>query len=150
MNYFEWTSWAFGFLTYAQKCQYWHFRLYCVKTKKIQWQNVTPSGNRTWASHSLWFQVRHSLFYTNLTFACKTKTWVSIYSIVMLYLSPLNHHEQKLKDLLSSTCPVSVERRVLDLESEAMRALGGFPQILAQWDPLVICWDTCARLRWFK
>ena len=31
-------------------------------------------------------------------------------------------HEQKLKDLLSSTC--SVERRVLDLESEAMRGLG--------------------------
>ena len=22
------------FFTYAQKCQYWHFRLYCMKTKK--------------------------------------------------------------------------------------------------------------------
>ena len=30
-------------------------------------------------------------------------------------------HEQKFKDLLSSTCQVSVERRVLDLESKAMR-----------------------------
>ena len=30
-------------------------------------------------------------------------------------------HEQKFKDLLSSTCHVSVESIVLDLESEAMR-----------------------------
>ena len=36
-------------------------------------------------------------------------------------------HEQKFKDLLSSTCQVSVERRVLDLESEAMRGLGSIP-----------------------
>ena len=33
-------------------------------------------------------------------------------------------HEQKFKDLLSSTCQVSVERIVLDLESEVMRGLG--------------------------
>ena len=33
-------------------------------------------------------------------------------------------HKQKFKDLLSSTCQVSVERRVLNLESEAMRDLG--------------------------
>ena len=33
-------------------------------------------------------------------------------------------YEQKFKDLLSSTCQVSVERIVLDLESEAMRGLG--------------------------
>ena len=36
-------------------------------------------------------------------------------------------HEQKFKDLLSSTCQVSVERRVLDLESEAMRGWVLFP-----------------------
>ena len=36
-------------------------------------------------------------------------------------------HEQKFKDLLSSTCQVSVERSVLDLESEAMRGLGSIP-----------------------
>ena len=36
-------------------------------------------------------------------------------------------HEQKFKDLLSSTCQVSVERIVLDLESEAMRDLGSIP-----------------------
>ena len=35
-------------------------------------------------------------------------------------------HEQKFKDL-SSTCQVSVERIVLDLESEAMRGLGSIP-----------------------
>ena len=27
------------------------------ENKKIQWQNVTPSGDKTWASHNLWFQV---------------------------------------------------------------------------------------------
>ena len=45
----------------------------------------------------------------------------------MLYWFPLNPfkfkyqvvHEQKFKDLLSSICQVSVESRVLDLESEA-------------------------------
>ena len=36
-------------------------------------------------------------------------------------------HEQKFKDLLSSTWQVSVERRVLDLESEAMRGLASIP-----------------------
>ena len=36
-------------------------------------------------------------------------------------------HEQKFKDLLSSTDQVSVERIVLDLESEAMRNLGSIP-----------------------
>ena len=40
--------------------------------KKIKWQNVTPSGNRTRASYSLWFQVQHYPFHTKLTFACKT------------------------------------------------------------------------------
>ena len=36
-------------------------------------------------------------------------------------------HEQKSKDLLSSTCQVSPERIVLDLESEAMRGPGSIP-----------------------
>ena len=36
-------------------------------------------------------------------------------------------HEQKFKDPLSSTCQVSIERRVLDLESEAMKGLGSIP-----------------------
>ena len=33
-------------------------------------------------------------------------------------------HKQKFKDLLSSTCQVSLERIVLDLESEIMRGQG--------------------------
>ena len=36
-------------------------------------------------------------------------------------------HEQKLKDLPSSTCQVSVEGIVLDLESEALRDPGSIP-----------------------
>ena len=35
--------------------------------------------------------------------------------------------EQEFKDFLSSTCQVSVERIVLDLESEAMRGPGSIP-----------------------
>ena len=53
----------------------------------------------------------------------------------MLYWFPLNPskskyqvvHEQKFKDLPSSTCQVSLERILLDLESEAMRGLGSIP-----------------------
>ena len=33
-------------------------------------------------------------------------------------------HEQRFKDLLNSTCQVSIESIVLDLESELMRGLG--------------------------
>ena len=36
-------------------------------------------------------------------------------------------YEQKFKDLLSSTCKVSVERKVLDLELEVTRGLGTIP-----------------------
>ena len=36
-------------------------------------------------------------------------------------------HEQKFKDCLSSTCQVSSERIVLDLESEVMRGPGSVP-----------------------
>ena len=36
-------------------------------------------------------------------------------------------HEQKFKDLLSSTCQVSPERIVLDFESEVMRGPGSIP-----------------------
>ena len=62
-------------------------------------------------------------FYTNLTFACKTETLGSLYShalLILLQSSKSKHQvvpEQKFKDLLSSTCQVSVEKIVLDLES---------------------------------
>ena len=36
-------------------------------------------------------------------------------------------HEQKFRDLLSSTCQVSAERIVLDLESETMSGPGSIP-----------------------
>ena len=72
-------------------------------------------------------------FYTNLTVACKAETLGSLYShalLVLLKSSKSKHqvvHEQKFEDLLSSTCQVSVERIVLDLESEVMRGLGSIP-----------------------
>ena len=36
-------------------------------------------------------------------------------------------HDQKFKDLLSSTCQISSERIVLDLELEVMRGPGSIP-----------------------
>ena len=36
-------------------------------------------------------------------------------------------HEQKFKDTLSSTCQISPERIVMDLESEVMRGPGSIP-----------------------
>ena len=72
----------------------------------------------------LWFQVQHDLLYTNLAFACKTEILSSLYSHTLLILtksSKSKHqvvHEQMFKDLLSSTCQVSVERSMLDLGSE--------------------------------
>ena len=39
--------------------------------QKIQWQNVTPSGDRTQASHNIWFQVQHSPFWASE--ACATE-----------------------------------------------------------------------------
>ena len=53
-----------------------------------------------------------------------TETLGSLYghaSLIRLKSSKSKHqvvHEQKFKDLLSTTCQVSVERIVLDLESE--------------------------------
>ena len=35
----------------TQNWQFWYQRHFYVKTKKIQWQNATPSVDRTWASH---------------------------------------------------------------------------------------------------
>ena len=86
--------------------------------KKIQWQNVTPSGDRIQASHYLWFQVQHYPFWTNLTFVCKTETLGSLYGHAVLILTKSSKsknqvvHKQNFKDL-SRTCLTSSERRVL-------------------------------------
>ena len=91
------------------------------ENKKIQLRNVTPVSIEPL---DLWSQVHHAPLYTNLAFACKTETLRSLYSHALLILtksSKSKHqvvHEQKFKDLLSSTCQVSVERSMLDLGSE--------------------------------
>ena len=91
------------------------------KNKKIQSQNATLVSIKPL---DLWFQVQHDPLYTNLAFACKTETLSSLYSHALLILTKSSKskdqvvHEQKLKDLLSSTCQVSVERSMLDFESE--------------------------------
>ena len=92
-----------------------------MKTKSIQLQNATPVSIEPL---DLWFQVQHAPLFINLAFACKTETLSSLYSHALLILtksSKSKHqvvHEQKFKDLLSSTCQVSVEGSMLDLESE--------------------------------
>ena len=66
---------------------------------------------------------------TNLTYPCKTETFGSLYSHAIVIPLKSKHqvvHEQKFKDL-SSTCQASVERIVLDLESEVVRGLGSIP-----------------------
>ena len=94
--------------------------LFC-ENKKIQLQNATLVSIEPL---DLWFQVQHAPLYTNLALACKTQTLSSLYSHALLILtksSKSKHqvvHEQKFKDLLSSTCQVSVERSMLDLRSE--------------------------------
>ena len=91
------------------------------ENKKFQLQNATLVSIEPL---DLWFQVQHAPLYTNLASACKTETLGSLYSHALLILtksSKSKHqvvHEQKFKDLLSSTCQVSVERSMLDLESE--------------------------------
>ena len=94
--------------------------LFC-ENKKFQLQNATLVSIEPL---NLGFQVQHAPLYTNLAFACKTETLSSLYSHALLILtksSKSKHqvvHEQKFKDLLSSTCQVSVERSMLDLKSE--------------------------------
>ena len=72
-----------------------------------------------------------------LAFACKTETLGSLYSHVLLILTKSSKsknqvmHEQKFKDLLSSTCLTSLERRLLDLESEVLTPPG---VTLCHWD----------------
>ena len=44
-------------------------------------------------------------------------------------------HEQKFKDPLSSTCPLSSERSVLDLESEVHER----PRFNTFWEPATSC-----------
>ena len=94
--------------------------LFC-ENKKIQLQNATLVSIEP---QDLWYQVQHAPLYTNLALACKTETLSSLYSHALLILtksSKSKHqmvHEQKFKDLLSSTCQVSVDRSMLDLGSK--------------------------------
>ena len=91
------------------------------ENKKFQLHNATLVS---FEPLDLWFQVQHAPLYTNLAFACKTETLSSLYSHALLILTESSKsknqvvHEQEFKDLLSSTCQVSVERSMLDLESE--------------------------------
>ena len=80
--------------------------------------NITPPSDAWW---------------TNLAFICKTETLDSLYSHALLI--PIKSfksknqdvQEHKFKDLLSSTCLSSWERRLLNLESEVIRGPGSIP-----------------------
>ena len=90
------------------------------------WKQKNPVTPVSIEPLDLWFQVQHSPFWTNLVFACKTETLGSWYIHTVLILTKSYKsknqvvHEQKFKDLLSSTCQISPERRVLDLESDEL------------------------------
>ena len=91
--------------------------LFC-EIKTIQLQNAPLVSIE---QLDLWLQVQHAPLYTNLAFACKTETLCSLYShalLIPLKSSKSKHqvvHEWKFKDLLSSTCQVSVEKSMFDL-----------------------------------
>ena len=94
-----------------------------------------PGGNRTQAPSDS----KSNTIYTNLTYAYKTETLGSLYShalLILLKSSKSKHqvvHEQKFKDLLRSTCQVSVGRIVLDLESEAAWVLFQIGVTFCHW-----------------
>ena len=83
-----------------------------MKTKNFSYKmlSIEPPDLRS--------QVQHAPLYTNLAFACKTETLNSLYSHTLLILtksSKSKHqvvHEQKFKDLLSSTCQECREEHV--------------------------------------
>ena len=94
------------------------------KQKKSRDKMLPLVGTEPGPLMNLWFQVQHSPSWTNWAFSCETETLGSF--VFILYWSPLNDlksknqvmHYQRFKYPLSSTCPLSSERRVLDLESE--------------------------------
>ena len=112
---FVWNLW--NFLTIATFLVEQYFSQYVNSSNKmLPHLSIEPLN--------LWFQVQHSPFSINLAFACKTETFGSLCSHVLLIITKSSMsknqvvHKQKFKDLLSSTCQISSERRVLDLESE--------------------------------
>ena len=70
---------------------------------------------------------------SNSPFACKAETLGSLYSHAILILTKSSKsknqvvYKHKFKDLLCSTFLTSLERRLLDLESEVMRGPGSIP-----------------------
>ena len=110
-----------GFSSWTLFCQIWQ---YCVS---LGYKKFYPNGNRTpTPSYHLWFQVQHYPLWTNWTFAYKTEPFGSFYSHALLILAKSSQFLQvqnqvvheKFKDPLSSTCQISPERILLDLESE--------------------------------
>ena len=90
-----------------------------MKTKNFIYKMLPQSVLNHWTHDS-----RSNMFLSTLTWHCKTETLGFLYShavLIPLKSSKSKHqvvHDQKFKDLLSSTCQVSVERSILDLESE--------------------------------
>ena len=92
-----------------------------MKTKKSRNKMLPPVRIEPGTSHS---KSNTLLFCAYLAFACKTGTLGFLYSHALLILTKSSKsnnqvvYEQGFKDPLSSTCQVSLERRVLDLELE--------------------------------
>ena len=56
------------------------------ENKNTQWKMLPLEGNRTCASHNLWFQIQHYPFWTKLTFACKIETlgYLSCHALLII------------------------------------------------------------------
>ena len=79
-----------------------------------------------------------------LAFACKTESLGSLYSHPLLIPTKSSKYKSQLmqfKDLISSTCQLSSERRVLDMESEVNQRPGFNPH----WGNIFILEFPCSK-----
>ena len=121
-----------------QYCQFWPQRLYYMKPKKIQWQNVTTSEDWTQASSPLfllhlWFKVQHSPLWANLACAtwgslnvCYCTTWF----LDLDYLVGINRarlYKERKSSILQANAKLAKKRECWTWNQRLIRGLGSIP-----------------------
>ena len=121
-----------------QYCEFWPQRLYYMKPKKIQWQNVTTSEDWTQASSPLfllhlWFKVQHSPFWANLACAtwgslnvCYCTTWF----LDLDYLVGINRawlYKERKSSILQANAKLAKKRECWTWNQRLIRGLGSIP-----------------------
>ena len=117
--------WQSDFLWTRRTYQYWHFRLYCTKTKKSDDKMVPTMG----IEHRplITFDSKSNTLLSGLPWhlLVRLRLWASY--IVMLYWFPLDHQSLKIKWCMNRSLRISLLAHVpiaqLDLESEVMGSI---------------------------